>query len=321
MGAPPRKPPPAATGPTQLRRRTRGAEQASPPPARHQCATGGKANPGRRLPEAKKRKNLWRSAAQQDRREPPPSSTHHKPLASGRQKSPPPSTCSNTRKPVQAGRVSPCGPDTSQATTVARPKARPQPGPGTDKDTSPNQVSPGRGERYSRCCVRINAVKSPKSGRASLSDVHLAGRLAPSPSWWESSVIKQLQEEILRLREKLYCQGSGDGSQQHLNLNVQILHTKLREATRIARLSQEKEQLIDLGNRLRAELVSAGREGLPKGKFCCPGLADEHDLDTGTCPYSTLYPHGRVVKATTVIYRSLLQQSKVNIVPLVMPWE
>ncbi|KAJ1128676.1 hypothetical protein NDU88_007051 [Pleurodeles waltl] len=79
----------------------------------------------------------------------------------------------------------------------------------------------------------------------------------------QSSVIKQLQEEILRLREKLYCQGSEDGSQQHLNLNVQILHTKLREAARrIARLSQEKEQLIDLGNRLRAELVPAGQEGL-----------------------------------------------------------
>ncbi|XP_078509887.1 coiled-coil domain-containing protein 57 [Lissotriton helveticus] len=78
-----------------------------------------------------------------------------------------------------------------------------------------------------------------------------------------SSVIKQLQEEILRLREKCNSQGSGDASQPPLDYSVHTLHTKLRQAARrIARLSQEKEQLIDLGNRLRAELVSAGREGL-----------------------------------------------------------
>ncbi|XP_069511429.1 coiled-coil domain-containing protein 57 [Ambystoma mexicanum] len=79
----------------------------------------------------------------------------------------------------------------------------------------------------------------------------------------QSSVIKQLQEEILSLRQKLNsAHVSGDGLQQNMGLEVQLLLSTLRDAaSRITRLSREKEQLIDLGNRLRAELVSVGREG------------------------------------------------------------
>lgn len=72
-------------------------------------------------------------------------------------------------------------------------------------------------------------------------------------------MVKQLQEENLRLRQQLLVQCSGrlgdvgDASQ---------LRSKLKQAAHwISRLSRDKQQLIEMGNRLRAQLIEAGLDG------------------------------------------------------------
>ncbi|XP_075072876.1 coiled-coil domain-containing protein 57 isoform X2 [Mixophyes fleayi] len=76
----------------------------------------------------------------------------------------------------------------------------------------------------------------------------------------ESETVKELRKEILNLRQQqaaLTCSGDGPA-------DPYILRNKLKEAVKkISQLSQEKQQLIDIGNRLRAELASAD-ENAPK---------------------------------------------------------
>ncbi|KAM4031767.1 coiled-coil domain-containing protein 57 isoform 1-T2 [Anomaloglossus baeobatrachus] len=70
----------------------------------------------------------------------------------------------------------------------------------------------------------------------------------------ETATVKELREEILILRQQLValtCPGGGPS-------NPHILRNKLKEAVKkISQLSLEKQQLIDMGNRLRAELATA----------------------------------------------------------------
>ena len=76
-------------------------------------------------------------------------------------------------------------------------------------------------------------------------------------------MIQQLQDEISQLRHRLKAQG-GDG---HVMLNTVVQHMtsrdpqvhqllqKLKQAARdIRQLAADKQQLIEIGNRLRAEL-------------------------------------------------------------------
>ncbi|KAM8945671.1 coiled-coil domain-containing protein 57 [Pelodytes ibericus] len=80
----------------------------------------------------------------------------------------------------------------------------------------------------------------------------------------ENETINQLREEILSLRQQLNCyKTSGSCSP---DAQIVMLRNKLKEAVnKISKLSLEKQQLIDMGNRLRAEQVSA--EGLAKKPF------------------------------------------------------
>ncbi|XP_075702171.1 coiled-coil domain-containing protein 57 isoform X2 [Rhinoderma darwinii] len=70
----------------------------------------------------------------------------------------------------------------------------------------------------------------------------------------ETATVKELREEILTLRQQvapLTCSGGGPA-------NPSILRDKLKAAVKkISQLSLEKQQLIDMGNRLRAELAAA----------------------------------------------------------------
>ncbi|CAL8303721.1 unnamed protein product [Lota lota] len=77
----------------------------------------------------------------------------------------------------------------------------------------------------------------------------------------QSEMVGQLQEENLALRRQLVslggltpgagCVGRGDG----------VLQAKLKQAVRcIARLTRDKQQLIAMGNRLRAQLQASGLE-------------------------------------------------------------
>ncbi|XP_073540259.1 coiled-coil domain-containing protein 57 isoform X2 [Phyllobates terribilis] len=66
----------------------------------------------------------------------------------------------------------------------------------------------------------------------------------------ESATVKELREEILTLRQQLVALTSPGGGPS----NSYILRNKLKEAVKkISQLSLEKQQLIDMGNRLRAE--------------------------------------------------------------------
>ncbi|CAJ0965547.1 unnamed protein product, partial [Ranitomeya imitator] len=70
----------------------------------------------------------------------------------------------------------------------------------------------------------------------------------------ESMTMKELREEILTLRQQLVALTSPGGGPS----NPYILRNKLKEAVKkISQLSLEKQQLIDMGNRLRAELSAA----------------------------------------------------------------
>ncbi|XP_045428205.1 coiled-coil domain-containing protein 57 isoform X1 [Pipistrellus kuhlii] len=71
----------------------------------------------------------------------------------------------------------------------------------------------------------------------------------------------------------------GPGSQPPQALSVQRLQRKLKEAARVVlRLRREKEQLLELGNRLRAQL------GQPEGKPCHPCPSPEARKRPGPGP-------------------------------------
>uniref|UniRef100_UPI00398E9EE7 coiled-coil domain-containing protein 57 isoform X1 n=2 Tax=Pristiophorus japonicus TaxID=55135 RepID=UPI00398E9EE7 len=70
----------------------------------------------------------------------------------------------------------------------------------------------------------------------------------------QSELVKELQGEILRLRQQLVHSRLGNSPSQQ-----QSLQAKLKQAARyISQLSRDKQQLIEMGNRLRAELVRSG---------------------------------------------------------------
>ncbi|KAG7491727.1 hypothetical protein MATL_G00007320 [Megalops atlanticus] len=74
----------------------------------------------------------------------------------------------------------------------------------------------------------------------------------------QSAVMRQLQEENLRLRQQLLGQGSGDRA-----ASVPLLRSKLKQAARcISQLTQDRLQLIEMGNRLRARLAEAGLDDM-----------------------------------------------------------
>ncbi|KAM3921114.1 coiled-coil domain-containing protein 57 [Leptodactylus fuscus] len=84
--------------------------------------------------------------------------------------------------------------------------------------------------------------------------LELASQRGPPVLLSETATVKELREEILTLRQQLAamtCSGGGPA-------NPHILRNKLKEAVKkISQLSSEKQQLIDMGNRLRAELAAA----------------------------------------------------------------
>ncbi|XP_072098484.1 coiled-coil domain-containing protein 57 isoform X2 [Mobula birostris] len=75
----------------------------------------------------------------------------------------------------------------------------------------------------------------------------------------EDELVKELQGEILQLREQLIHSQSSNHPSQQQNSKVLVLQSKLKQAAHyISQLSRDKQQLIEIGNRLRAELVKSG---------------------------------------------------------------
>ena len=72
-------------------------------------------------------------------------------------------------------------------------------------------------------------------------------------------LIQQLQDEILNLRKGAMQNLTADTSATNDNSAVQELKNKLKLAAKhIAQLARERQQLIEMGNKLRAELNKAG---------------------------------------------------------------
>ncbi|XP_023794696.1 uncharacterized protein LOC111937508 isoform X8 [Cyanistes caeruleus] len=74
---------------------------------------------------------------------------------------------------------------------------------------------------------------------------------------------KVLEENMADFGQTLPAVGTGVGCQYSVKHTLQGMQSKLKEAARkISILSQEKQQLIEMGNRLRAELGMVLKEGL-----------------------------------------------------------
>ncbi|XP_040438237.1 coiled-coil domain-containing protein 57 [Falco naumanni] len=73
----------------------------------------------------------------------------------------------------------------------------------------------------------------------------------------------KILEEKINLGQQLPDTGPGVGFQYCVSCTVQGTQNKLKEAVKnISVLSQEKQQLIEMGNKLRAELRTIAKEGL-----------------------------------------------------------
>ncbi|XP_072882176.1 coiled-coil domain-containing protein 57 isoform X2 [Hemitrygon akajei] len=75
----------------------------------------------------------------------------------------------------------------------------------------------------------------------------------------QDELVKELQGEILQLRKQLIHSQSSNHPSQQQSSKVLVLRSKLKQAAHyISQLSRDKQQLIEIGNRLRAELVKSG---------------------------------------------------------------
>ncbi|XP_069655689.1 coiled-coil domain-containing protein 57 isoform X3 [Haliaeetus albicilla] len=84
-----------------------------------------------------------------------------------------------------------------------------------------------------------------------------------NPDTEEGPKAKVLEDKMVDLGQELPDVGPGVGLQYGVSCTLQGMRNKLKEAaSKISILSQEKQQLIEMGNRLRAELVMVLKEGL-----------------------------------------------------------
>lgn len=73
---------------------------------------------------------------------------------------------------------------------------------------------------------------------------------------------RKLQDDSVHLKQWSFGKGSGDGRHQHTENYAHVMQGKLKEAMRkISNLSKEKQQLLEMVNRLRAELGAVSKEG------------------------------------------------------------
>lgn len=120
-------------------------------------------------------------------------------------------------------------------------------------------------DEYFKSGLQRNAEATSLGNQLSSLKVELASQGRGSVSFNpQAAIVKQLQDEILQLRMQLSSgiQTRDKGFLDTFSLNepassnLASVHSKLKVAAqRISQLSQEKEQLIQIGNRLRAELA------------------------------------------------------------------
>ncbi|XP_058025479.1 coiled-coil domain-containing protein 57 isoform X2 [Ahaetulla prasina] len=75
-------------------------------------------------------------------------------------------------------------------------------------------------------------------------------------------LVKWLQEDSVHPKQQLLSMGAGDGPHQHFRNNGKVIQARLKGAAKkICFLSREKQQLLEMVNRLRTELGEASKEG------------------------------------------------------------
>ncbi|XP_058650569.1 coiled-coil domain-containing protein 57 isoform X4 [Onychostoma macrolepis] len=131
-------------------------------------------------------------------------------------------------------------------------------------------------EEYQKGSLLHNLETVALGNQVSALKVDLASRREPIVLN-QSEMVKQLQEENLSMRQQLLLlQSSARGGAVG---DVATLQSKLKQAARlISSLSRDKRQLIEMGNRLRAQLIEAGLEVPRHLKITLKPNDPEHSL-------------------------------------------
>ncbi|XP_039990755.1 coiled-coil domain-containing protein 57 isoform X3 [Xiphias gladius] len=133
-----------------------------------------------------------------------------------------------------------------------------------------SKVSPAGGLFLEKCAK--TSVLTKQEGRVAHTET------APANITEQSALMQQLQEENLYLRQQ---QALGlFENVQGARSNIPLLRSRLKQAAScIARLSSEKQQLIEMGNRLRAQITTAGLQEPvePEKDTATEKQEDQHD--------------------------------------------
>ncbi|KAI5103408.1 coiled-coil domain-containing protein 57 isoform X1, partial [Silurus meridionalis] len=157
-------------------------------------------------------------------------------------------------------------------------------------------------EEYQKGSVLHNLETVALGNQVSALKLDIASRKEPI-ILEQSEIVKQLQEENLSLRQQLLLQGNGRGNDFG---NLHLLQTKLKQAARlISRLSQDKQQLIELGNRLRAQLIESGLDDLQHPETRSKPSHSEKELSKDE---SDAHPHDRLSALEQLQYKLTTQE-------------
>ncbi|XP_022315255.2 coiled-coil domain-containing protein 57-like [Crassostrea virginica] len=114
-------------------------------------------------------------------------------------------------------------------------------------------------DEYYRATLERNMEVTSLHQQISTLKVELAEKRPELNFGAQELLIQQLQDEILNLRKGAVQNLTADTSSTNDNSPVQELKNKLKLAAKhIAQLARERQQLIEMGNKLRSELNKAG---------------------------------------------------------------
>ncbi|KAF5893125.1 coiled-coil domain-containing protein 57 isoform X1 [Clarias magur] len=157
-------------------------------------------------------------------------------------------------------------------------------------------------EEYQKGSVLHNLETVALGNQVSALKLDIASRREPV-ILNQSEMMKQLQEENLSLRQQLLLHGTGRESDVG---NPQLLQTKLKQAARlISRLSKDKQQLIEMGNRLRAQLIESGLDNLQHTETRSKPSPGEKEQSKDE---SDAQPHGRLSALEQLQYKLTNQE-------------
>ncbi|XP_015211388.2 coiled-coil domain-containing protein 57 [Lepisosteus oculatus] len=144
-------------------------------------------------------------------------------------------------------------------------------------------------EEYQRGSLLQNLEAVSLGNQVSALKLDIASRREPIIVE-QSEMVKQLQDENLRLRQLLVAERPEAGLFGKERVSVPALRSKLKQAVRyISQLTRDKEQLIEMGNRLRAQLADAGLSGhqFPSStnkptEVLVPSVSESHSMKSTT---------------------------------------